>query len=762
MLNPEGGGPLARVVVITDEDGQYFLSCVKSLLLSFNSNHLVPSAPSNLSVGEESSTSALVSWSRPLRPNGVIAGYRLYFLQGNSTQVVTLHSRDTRVSHRLQRLRPATSYQVWVKAFTPQHEGNPSSHTDLITEPRRPAIPTAISIKCLEPAGLFVAWRGEAELYMARVGEQKITVAGQELNLANLTIGEEYEVEVRAGVESVHRRGEVRWGAWSPKKEVTLGPNCSEEPALDRAVLIGVFATLLLLATVAVCLLIYRRFCVESYYYLEEASVSSSPSTRSLSGQSGKEEEGQMTPGQFLLHLELVHREERAGLRAELAGVLASLQPCQNSSSDWVEGWDTHQHLVPRERPTATALWQAVRKECVTVVVELEDECPKYAPDSGERRQYGETEVTSLSMTRLGSYSHRRMRVANREVILLQLTTTPAPLALLSLARAARSAGGREGRVMVVGACAGLYTVLDVSLRQLRARGTVGAGVALRQAAVAGRVLVAREDELSLLLTSLGEAVCAGETWVRQSYLPRYVSGLVATEGEALARQWSLVVGRGSGRDSPSLPTGATWLPGLHSPSEFLLASPPCPAATPQFWRLLWDCGVHTVLVLGAGPLQGAAGEDGVTVTHWEDELSSQGRAQNYVMEDQQGGRRVVRLLQQDSFLSSGSPPETALALADCVHARQDQLPRAPTLIVAAQAEPAAAFCSLSTLMRQLEAEQAVDVYAAARGVESLLPGAFPSPASLLRIYRALETRLASPPTPYSYLQPPLWNEKMI
>ena len=122
----------------------------------------------------------------------------------------------------------------------------------------------------------------------------------------------------------------------------------------------------------------------------------------------------------------------------------------------------------------------------------------------------------------------------------------------------------------------------------------------------------------------------------------------------------------------------------------------------------------------------------------------------------------MVRLLQQDSFLSSGSPPETALALADCVHARQDQLPRAPTLIVAAQAEPAAAFCTLSTLMRQLEVEQAVDVYAAARGVESLLPGAFPSPASLLRVYRALETRLASPPTPYSYLQPPLWNEKMI
>ena len=125
---------------------------------------------------------------------------------------------------------------------------------------------------------------------MARVDKQKITVAGHELSLANLTLGKKYQVEVRAGVESVHQRGEIRWGAWSPKKEVVLGPNCSEEEGLDRAVLIGVFATLLLLVTVAVCLLIYRKFCVESYYYLEEASVSSSPSTRSLSGQSGKEE----------------------------------------------------------------------------------------------------------------------------------------------------------------------------------------------------------------------------------------------------------------------------------------------------------------------------------------------------------------------------------------------------------------------------------------------------------------------------------------
>ena len=100
-----------------------------------------------------------------------------------------------------------------------------------------------------------------------------------------------------------------------------------------------------------------------------------------------------------------------------------------------------------------------------------------------------------------------------------------------------------------------------------------------------------------------------------------------------------------------------------------LPASPPCAAATPQFWRLLWDCGVHTVLVLGTGPLQGAKGEDGITVTHWEDELSSQGRTQNYVLEDSQGGRKVVKLLQQDSFLAPGAPPEEGQTLIHLLEA---------------------------------------------------------------------------------------------
>ena len=702
----------------------------------------VPSAPPDVRVSEETSTSALVTWARPLRPNGVIAGYRLYFLHANLTEVVTVQSRDTTVSHQLRRLRPASTYQVWVKAFTPQHEGQPSGHTALATEPSRPAVPRAVSLRCGEAGTLTVAWRGEAQVFMVQVGESQLTVMGQEAVVANLSLDTEYLVRLRGGVGSVHRPGEMLWGAWSEESRARLGSgDCVEEEVvpLTQAVLAGGLGTLLLLATVVTSLLLYRRFCTESYYYLEEASVGSSPSTKSLStGQPSLREDSSMTPAQFLLHLDLVHREERAGLRAELASVMASLQPGQESS-DWVEGWrSARQYLVPGERLAPHTVWQAVLREGVALVVELEEDCPAYWPEVGGLEHYGQVEVACLARTRLGSHCLRRLRVGEREVVLLQLVTAPAPLSLLTIARAARTAGGKDGRALVLGRGAGLYTVLDSCLRQLRAEGTVGAGAVLRRAAGRGRVLVAREEELSLLLTTLGEAVCAGETCVRRAYLPRYIAGLVAGEGEALARQWSLVVGRSSSPAPSSLAPGATWLPGLQSSSEFLLASPPCPEATPQFWRLLWDCGVHTVLVLGAGVLQGCAGEEGITVTHWEDELSSQGRAQNYVLEDMQGARKVVKLLQQDSFLAPGSVPEPALALADCIHSRQDQLARAPLLLVGTGPEPAGAYCALSTLLRQLELEQAVDVYTVARGIESLLPGAFPSPGSLLRLYRCV------------------------
>ena len=81
VVNPAGPGPAARVTVMTDEG--------------------VPSAPQFATVHSVTSNSAVVDWSRPGQPNGRIQGYRLYFLRGNSTDVVTIQSEDPRVDYKL-------------------------------------------------------------------------------------------------------------------------------------------------------------------------------------------------------------------------------------------------------------------------------------------------------------------------------------------------------------------------------------------------------------------------------------------------------------------------------------------------------------------------------------------------------------------------------------------------------------------------------------------------------------------------------------
>ena len=68
-------------------------------------------------------TSAVVDWSLPGDPNGVIEGYHLYVLHNNVTEVVTIKSKDPRIEYNLTDLTPSSVYNVWIRAFTWKHEG---------------------------------------------------------------------------------------------------------------------------------------------------------------------------------------------------------------------------------------------------------------------------------------------------------------------------------------------------------------------------------------------------------------------------------------------------------------------------------------------------------------------------------------------------------------------------------------------------------------------------------------------------------------
>ena len=54
----------------------------------------VPGRPMNVLIGEVNDSSIALTWSEPLHPNGVIKGYRIYFMRKNFTDVQTVRGTE--------------------------------------------------------------------------------------------------------------------------------------------------------------------------------------------------------------------------------------------------------------------------------------------------------------------------------------------------------------------------------------------------------------------------------------------------------------------------------------------------------------------------------------------------------------------------------------------------------------------------------------------------------------------------------------------
>ncbi len=50
----------------------------------------VPSRPSNVSYSSVTNSSVLLGWQRPRHPNGLVQGYRIYYMHKNFTDVRTV------------------------------------------------------------------------------------------------------------------------------------------------------------------------------------------------------------------------------------------------------------------------------------------------------------------------------------------------------------------------------------------------------------------------------------------------------------------------------------------------------------------------------------------------------------------------------------------------------------------------------------------------------------------------------------------------
>ncbi|MBN3316792.1 PTPRQ phosphatase, partial [Atractosteus spatula] len=96
------------------------------------------SPPTNLTVIELTASTAIIKWSPPEKPNGIIKYYQV--LYENSTSWLTVNSSTTSV--KLKNLKPFSFYNVSVRAYTKYGYGNQTSTTlTLLTSEDAPGSP---------------------------------------------------------------------------------------------------------------------------------------------------------------------------------------------------------------------------------------------------------------------------------------------------------------------------------------------------------------------------------------------------------------------------------------------------------------------------------------------------------------------------------------------------------------------------------------------------------------------------------------------
>ena len=124
VQNPEGLGPSTTVVVMTDEGGMVFFGASSSFMQSDTNVSppvfiLVPSMPVNVSMREVTNSSVRVMWHVPSHRNGIIQGYRMYFMQKNFTDVRTVREPQDKMEYLLtglgrNKLRVCQDQVIWL------------------------------------------------------------------------------------------------------------------------------------------------------------------------------------------------------------------------------------------------------------------------------------------------------------------------------------------------------------------------------------------------------------------------------------------------------------------------------------------------------------------------------------------------------------------------------------------------------------------------------------------------------------------------
>lgn len=395
VINPKGLGPSSTVVVMTDEG--------------------VPSNPQNITNIHTQNDSVTLHWMEPESPNGIITGYRLYYMTKKMTDVQTVKDSSKEIVYMLKNLKPYTKYTIWVKAFTSKHEGNSSATIEVLTDVSGPGRSLITNLTCPGDNTLYVEWTQPEKYYHSvdkyllyfrsreeKAWQQRIVLVSpvakhnvEKMLLTNLTTNQEYLLNIQAVTSSLYQEDLNYPGVVSETHTLVVSRNCDgilvspmrEEELKDTtamvslAIVVGASAVFLILLVAVMTLAFWRRRKMRNHFYIP-SSISQRDDLplwdlESLENDSHK---SPIPRNVFVQHVDMLHADENLGFRKEFDYILSTVNGAQintekrNEAMSLVDGFQNKKMFLLttmgcENKNEKNTFWSVISEKAIQTVV---------------------------------------------------------------------------------------------------------------------------------------------------------------------------------------------------------------------------------------------------------------------------------------------------------------------------------------------------------------------------------------------------------